>query len=359
MGRFLFVIPTLANGGAERVVSVLSSAIFRNGHSVSVIKYYNCPGEYSIDPGVHVVNLSGGDRDEYLKMSYWRKVSLLRCLIKREKPEFVIPFLYPLSLTVTISSIGLRTIVIQSIRNNPAKSPSAFLHRFIRNCLVYNAKCSIVQNESQRSYFKYRRNRIHVLFNPISESLFSITPSFASGQYSICSVGRLESQKNFKLLIDAFCEVFKDGDDVVLNIYGEGSLEEELKRYIFEKGRENSIQLKGRTTHIEDVYKNHDLFVMSSDFEGMPNALMEAMACGLPCISTDCPTGPSELIDDGVNGILVQVGDVTKLSEAIRRMFFNRKSAKQMGENAKKAVKEKCDSNSIAQQMIEICNSIG
>ena len=128
--------------------------------------------------------------------------------------------------------------------------------------------------------------------------------------------------------------------------------------YISQLGRSDSIQLMGRTEHIEDAYKSSDLIVLSSDFEGMPNALIEAMACGLPSISTDCPTGPSDLIEDGKNGLLVPMKDVNAMSQAILRMYSDRNRAIEMGRNARESIRQKCDANAIAKKMIEVCESI-
>lgn len=358
MGKFLFVIPTLANGGAERVVSVLSGALFRNGCSVSVVKYYECPEEYLVDSGVRVLNLSGGGREDYLQMSYWKKITLLRRAIKREKPDYVIPFLYPVSRAVVIASCGLPVNVLQTIRIDPSSAPSSRLHRRIRDFLVERSKCSFVQNEKQRSYFKGCLDKVHVLFNPVSESLFDIHPTFDNHVYTICAAGRLERQKNFKLLIDAFCRAFRNDENAILRIYGDGSLRDELTAYVVQLGRENSIILMGRVEHIEGELQKSDLFVLSSDFEGMPNALIEAMACGLPCISTDCPTGPSDLVEDGVNGLLVPVGNLNAMSDAIRKMFSDREQAVVMGSKAKATIRQKCDADAIAKKMIEICELI-
>ena len=358
MGRYLFVIPTLANGGAERVVSVLSGAISRNGHSVSVIKYYKCPEEYPIDTGVNVVNLSGGGREDYLKMSYWEKIRLLRYHLKHEAPTFVIPFLYTVSRAVSLATIGMNVNVLQTIRIDPASAPSSRLHRMIRDCLVSQSKCSFVQNEKQREYFHKCRDKVHVLFNPVSESLLGVRPSFENRLYTICAAGRLEKQKNFTLLIDSFCKAFSKDGEAVLKIYGDGSLKDYLTEYIFQLGRGDSIQLMGRTEHIEDAYKCSDLFVLSSDFEGMPNALIEAMACGLPSISTDCPTGPSDLIEDGKNGLLVPMKDVNAMSLAILSMHSDRDRAIEMGQNARETIRQKCNADAIAKKMIEICESI-
>lgn len=358
MGRYLFVIPTLASGGAERVVSVLSGAISRNGYSVSVIKYYECPEEYPMDSGVHVVNLSGGGREDYLRLSYWEKIRRLRLHLKNEAPMFVIPFLYTVSRAVSLASLGLHITVLQTIRIDPASAPTSKIHRMIRDYIVSHSKCSFVQNEKQKAYFYKCRDKVHVLFNPVSESLFGTNPSFDNRLFSVCAAGRLEKQKNFRLLIDAFCNAFPQDGEAILKIYGDGSLRGELSNYISQLGRQNTILLMGRTEHIEKAYESSDLFVLSSDFEGMPNALIEAMACGLPCISTDCPTGPSDLIEDEKNGLLVPMKDVNAMSNAIRKMYSERGKAIEMGRKARETIRQKCDADAIAKRMIEICESI-
>ena len=358
MSRFLFIIPTLSRGGAERVVSVLSSSLARVGAEALVIKYYDTPEEYVTDAGVRIFNLSGGDRRAYEKMSYPQRILALRKAIAGLHPDFVIPFMFSIARDVSIASVGLRCTVIQSIRINPAIAPASRLQRKWRDYLVYRSKCTFVQNEKQRQYFRKRKETIHVLYNPVSENLLGVSPSFSNTVFTVSAAGRLERQKNFRLLIDSFCQAFQEGTPAILNIYGEGSLAQELSAYVAVQNRAGSIRLMGRSECMEEVYRGSDLFVLSSDFEGMPNALIEAMACGLPCVSTDCPTGPSDLIEDGVNGLLVPVRDPAAMARAIRRIYDDRDASHEMGRKAKETVAEKCDAVKIAREIISICENL-
>lgn len=359
MGKYVFVIPTLATGGAERVIAVLSQELCKCGQDVYVVKYYETDGEYNIGDRVKVVNLSGGNRSKYEKMNYLNKTQRLRTTIKAIMPDYVIPFMFSVARCVDIATIGLHVNVLQSIRINPSLGPASRIQRMQRDHLVYKSKASFVQNESQKNYFnKSAQHKIYVLYNPVSDDLFEIKPTFQNDMYTICSVGRLESQKNFKLLIDSFEETFAENERVILQIYGEGSQKESLREHIASKSSAHRIHLMGRNNDIARVYENSDLFVLPSDYEGMPNALIEAMACGLPCISTNCPTGPSDLIDNGINGILVPVGNKRKMSEALQNMYQKRDIAKQMGEKARQTIMKKCRAENIAQQMISICESI-
>lgn len=358
MPSFVFVIPTLSIGGAERVVSVLASAIAETGNDITVLKYYRSEKEYSLSPGVRVVNLSGGNRDAYDAMSYCHKVRSIRKVLCDFKPDIVIPFMFSVAMAVLFASVGLKTNVVQTIRINPALGPSSRIQRALRDCLVYRSKCTFVQNEQQRNYFKRAGGKVHILYNPVSSSLFTLWPKGADDVFTVCGVGRLTHQKNFTLLIDSFAAAFPNGEKAELKIFGDGPLMGELKNYITSIGSKARIRLEGRSERIDEELVNSNLFVLSSNFEGMPNALIEAMAIGLPCISTDCPTGPSDLIESGKNGQLVPVGDVDTMSKAIRFMYDNRDVAVQMGKEAKASVKDKCDAERIAQRMIAICASI-
>lgn len=359
MKKYMFVIPTLTIGGAERVVSVLANAIAKCGQSVSIAKYYSAENEYPAGNLVTQINMFGEGRDTYETMSYCKKVVKLRKTIKNYQPDYVIPFMFQVAQCADLAVTGLNTTVCQSMRIDPATSPKSRIQRFLRDRLVYKSKCTFVQNEKQRQYFKAdSREKIHVLYNPVSDELFDIIPRFCNEKYTICSAGRLEKQKNFKLLIDAFEEAFSKNENVILQIYGEGSQKDSLRDHIATKNSAHRICLMGRSNDMIHVYEHSDLFVLSSDFEGMPNALIEAMACGLPCISTDCPTGPAYLIENEKNGILVPVGDVKRMAKAMREMFQSQEVASRMGKNARGTIMKKCKAENIAQQMIQICESI-
>lgn len=359
MAKYMFVIPTLSNGGAERVIAVISKALSELGESVIIVKYYSTDNEYSTGESAKVINISGGVRADYERINYLEKVKRVRSAIKKEKPDYVIPFLYSVAQCVDFATVGLNVEVVQSIRINPALGPASRIERKLRDHLVYKSKCTFVQNYAQKQYFrKSSHSKIHVLFNPVSDELFEVVPAYNTERYCICSVGRLEKQKNFKLLIDAFDIAFSEDENVTLYIYGEGSQKIKLQKYIKEKRSKERINLMGRSNDISAVYGSMDLFVMSSDFEGMPNALIEAMACGLPCVSTDCPTGPSDLIENGYNGVLVPVGDVKALSEAMKRLRIEQEDAHNLARRARVTIKDKCKAENIAKQMVTVCKSI-
>ena len=180
------------------------------------------------------------------------------------------------------------------------------------------------------------QDRSDVILNPLETAGFP-THDFTSEKKEIVTVGRLEPQKNQKILIDAFSKIANDFLDYDLTIYGEGSLRPELEQFVQSKGLQNRVILPGSKNRIQEHIKDAALFVLSSDYEGIPNALIEAMAIGLPCISTDCsPGGARELINDGENGIIVDCGNSDALAKAMVSLLEDRKKAQEMGINAKK-----------------------
>ena len=357
--RFMFVIPTLSQGGAERVVSVLSTALTEQGDKVAVVIYFSTDNEYKVGKKVEIINLSEGDINIYRKNGKIKLITNLRNAVKDFRPDCIIPFTYPVAQITEISTLGLHVEVFQSIRINPALGPAQRWKRYLRDRLVYKSKCTFVQNEQQKQYFRssYRKN-IHILFNPVQEELFSASQKLPGNEFIICSLGRLTDQKNYPLLINAFATAFEHESSVFLKIYGEGAKKEELQKLIDQYGLSSRIKLMGRTNDVKAVFQDTDLYVLSSNWEGMPNTLIEAMACHVPCLSTNCPTGPSDLIDNGVNGILVPPNDKQAMAAAmydIYSMPYQKRVT--MSEKGRQTVRNKCSSSQIAIQLKQICSS--
>lgn len=154
----------------------------------------------------------------------------------------------------------------------------------------------------------------------------------------IITVGRLSKQKGFDLLISAWSHITKRHSDWKIHLYGEGELENELRRSIAKNGIEDSFFIHKPVKDIKEKYLESSIYVMSSRFEGFGMVLIEAMACGVPCISFDCPHGPSYIIKDGEDGILVKNGDVEKLADAISSLIMDKERRMAMGKAAKRNI---------------------
>lgn len=146
--------------------------------------------------------------------------------------------------------------------------------------------------------------------------------------------------------------VHRDYPDVHFSIYGDGPLREELQKKITNDNLNGIVTLQGRTNNAQKVLNAADVFIMTSNYEGMPNALLEAMAVGLPCISTDCPTGPAEIIDNGINGILVPVNNEAALTKAIEKYIEMGETIAEIGKAARKTVQDNYSTDVIAYRFV-------
>ena len=335
--KILFISYKLSDGGAERVISVLSNQMIKMGHDVGVLLYKRTPDEYLLDKKITVLELEQL-YSEASKNPIVRKIKRIlgiRELISKYRPDVIIPFLDSMVTETYHATKRMNIPIIATVRNNPEMTRS--IDKIYRNYIFERCHAVFLQTEEQGHFFNKKiREKSFVVPNPVNENLLNLgtTRRLHTSIKHIVTCGRLEKQKNHKLLIEAMSVVHNIYPEVCLSIYGEGSERDRLQRLIVDNRAEDYVFLKGRTNCVDVVLNEADLFVLSSDFEGMPNALMEAMACGVPCVSTDCPTGPRDLIGNDVRGLLVPVGDASKMADAICKMISNVRNATALGVTA-------------------------
>ena len=316
MRRKLFFIGTLTNGGAERVVSILSSTMAEQGMDVEVLTYYDVPIFYNVNTNVKItcVEKETGTKKR-VKNFFW-----LRKYIKKNA-EVLISFLAPFNIFAILCNFGTGIPIIVADRNDPTKIPSNIAMRKIRDVLYCFADRVVVQTKKNQKYFsKTVQKKSEVIFNPINLGDKAGSALQAEKKNKIVSVGRLMPQKNQKLLLDAFQTVVKKYPDYNLVIYGDGPLKEELGNYAQMLDIQEHVLLPGSVSDVHDQIKNAKLFALSSDYEGMPNALIEAMCLGLPVISTEV-SGATDLIEDHKNGILVALNDKEAMEAAMLELI--------------------------------------
>lgn len=350
--KICFVIPSFSFGGAERVVTVLASQLACKGYDISVIKYFDVPNEYPISSKVKVFCVASGPQAIYDQLSLVKKRRRIRGILREIRPDYVVPFLPHVALHTFLAGqfLGFRTI--QTIRVAPGVAPASRWLRMLRDFLVAISYATFVQTKSQMAYFPtWLHKKIVVLPNPVSQSMLDTSPGYSSNIRKIVSIGRLTSQKNFEMLIRSVAELHNLGYNIQLEVYGDGELAQPLQDLICSLGCQNVCFLRGRTNDIPGILSESDLFVLASNFEGMPNALMEAMAIGLPCISTDCETGPKELLGPD-RGILVPVNDQQAMNDAIISVIESPQSAAEMGRKAKEYMRKQYCPAIIADQFI-------
>ncbi|MFS0614940.1 glycosyltransferase family 4 protein [Lederbergia ruris] len=337
--RILFIIPYLSGGGAERVVSIWASKLVEMGFAVDILVFFRVENEYKVSEKVTIHSMAESKKS-YKKINPLKKIILIRSFIKKADPKFVLPFVTYVGIATNLARIGLRVKLIESIRNNPWEVPNKRKDRIKRNISAFFSNACIVQNSEQRNYFpKYIQRKMVVIPNPISSELKINKKVYSENKIKkIVTIGRLETQKNQKLLIEAFSNIALKKKDIILQIYGEGSLYKELECLINKLNMKDRVILCGRTSDVIAALSDADLFVLSSNYEGMPNALMEAMAIGLPCISTNCPTGPSDLINNGYDGILIEVGNKSALENQILDLIENPDKGIVLGKRARENI---------------------
>jgi len=337
-----FIIPSLNSGGAERVVSIWSSEFSMLSEQVYLFILYKTDNEYQTYGNIKKIYLSE-NYEKHCKKSFFQKVKELREKFKELKIDVAIPFISYVGMMTTLAAVFSKTKVVETIRILPESTPAKKRARLLRNISVFMAKRCLVQNAAQREYFpKFMHKKFLVHPNPVHNSFFEVEPQKPEkDRLLFVTAGRIEKQKNHIMLCNAFKKACEKHKNIFLNIYGEGKMFETISGHIKEKEMQDRIKMCGRTSDMPETLQNADAFILSSDYEGMPNALMEAMAAGLPCISTDCPTGPSDIIEHRKNGLLIPVNDEEAMVKAICFFVENYEEAFKMGIEAKKTMRER------------------
>lgn len=310
--RILFYISTIRGGGAARVMVNVANGMMREGHDVCFVTNFPSVNEYELSEGIRRYNLEEVENKGVVLIKNSTRIRKLRRIIRTEDPDISVAFMRENNFRLMLSASGLRTKTVVSVRNDPAKEYSSWASKRLADFLYSRADGIVFQTEDAKSVFpEIVQKKSRIIINQVDDKFFR--ESSVVGKYTI-ACGRLNSQKNYPMMLNAFAKVLKYRPDEVLRIYGDGRLRDELEALVDKLGIADSVEFMGVTSDMPSVYKDARLLVMTSDYEGMPNAMLEALASSVPVISTDCPCGgPRMIIKDGINGYLIPVGDVDAL----------------------------------------------
>lgn len=328
MAKLLVLVPDLRLGGFEKNRVQLCNVFAQQGHDVTLVALSD-KGELAaaLSPDVTLITLGG--------VRSFAAIRVLSQVIRSRKPDAVLAGLWPLTFLAAASHILSgrigRLVLTEHNQLSVQYRDWGLRHRImLRVTLAFacrvssaNGAVSVGVARDLARLTKLNEARFHVLYNPLR-----VLPAPSSSEkdaaeaswrkprgYRVLTVGTLKAQKNHKLLIDAIADV--QGRKAEVIIVGDGPMRAELEQYIEARGLEGFCQLVGKHENPSAFFKSADLFVLSSDYEGLPNVLVEAMSFGLPIVSTDCPSGPDEILQSGTFGTLVPVGDTEALSWAI------------------------------------------
>lgn len=336
MNNITLFIGGLSGGGAERVITNIANYLFSKGYNVTLLTMADDEPSYPVSSGVQRVSLlRSPERKGFLLNSFKRFRRLFR-YVKSENVDAYIVMLPATILLLLLLKPFFKAPVIISERSNPRYY--GFLTKLLLRRMANRANCCVCQTPDIATWYTsvMPANKVCVIPNAINTEI--IRPLFEGERdLVIVTVGRLIEVKNQALLIRAFAQIHDQFSQYKLVIYGEGELREKLISLVNDNNLNDCVLLPGYSLDLADKIRSASLFVLSSNYEGMPNALIEAMALGLPCVSTDCEGGgASFLIENGRNGILVPRGDASALSEAMLHMLTDKNFAKQCGNEAYK-----------------------
>ncbi|MBN2374466.1 glycosyltransferase family 4 protein [bacterium] len=373
LSSLTFVISSISSGGAERVLSLIANYWAEMGRKITILTFDDGrePPFFSLHPSIghRFLGLASASSNPVQGIiRNIKRIFVLRHAIKEISPQLVISFIDQTNILTLIATTGLRLPVIVSERTDPYFHSIGRAWSILRILVYTRARCLVVQSGRALEYFPaFIRRKTMVIPNPViccpekSETPTNLRftkrdentqRGFSSEKTSeenqkedesrkgkvIVGIGRLSHEKGFDMLLRAFRRISEFYPDWSLRIFGEGPMRISLGSLRDRLGLSGRVSFPGRTIAPDKELKKADIFVMPSRYEGFPNALCEAMACGLAVVSFDCPGGPKEIIRNGVDGILVLQGDITALAAAIESLINNEKERKRLGQNARREI---------------------
>lgn len=319
-------------GGAEKQNIMLANAMANLGHDIVLVSISVNNVCYKLDEKVKYIFLPDKKKGIQRILS---RYNMIKKILKQEQPDLTVNFWFQSTYLLSCMNKKITGKIIYSERGDPSDKEYKGILGLIRKLVFPRVNGFVFQTIAAKSYFNTSiQNRSTVIGNPVIINYDNIPKNIIKCK-KIVNVGRLHEQKNQMNLIDAFSKISKKHEEYILEIFGEGELYNKLSDFIHEKKLDNKVFLKGTSKNIHREICNASLFVLSSDYEGMPNALLEAMALGLPCISTNWkPGGVVDIIDNRENGIIVPCNDADLLSKAMDELLENQKLANNYSKKA-------------------------
>ena len=330
----MFYINSLNRGGAQRVLVQLAGRFAAAGWRSVLVTSFVSEEEYPVPPGVERISIEQAQLRQSALRRNLSRIRALRRLLRELRPAALISFMAEPNFRAVLAAQGLPVKTIVSVRNDPSREYGGRLSGFVGRRILPRANGCVFQTRDAMAWFPQTfQKKSAVIMNQVSARFFEEAP--AAEHRDIVAVGRLNAQKNHALLIRAYAALGPTEDRLV--IYGEGEKREALEALVRGLHLEGRVLLPGLSDNVPRDIKGAKLFVLSSDYEGMPNALLEAMALGLPCISTDCPCGgPGEILENGKNGLLIPVGDEQALCAAMAALLNDPAGRAALAENARR-----------------------
>lgn len=321
--KLVFICGALYGGGAERFTVTMANSFGKQTEfQTYVVTEPKQKNEYVLSQNVRRVCLLRDRRLIGDALAVWQ-------FLKSNNIDIAVGIGIYANLVLSLANIHLKTKVIISERNDPKHDHLSWKSKALRKLLYPRSDFYVFQTEgAKRFYSKKIQDRSIVIHNPVRSDL-PLKSEVCNKE--IVAIGRLLPQKNYSMLLKAFQLVHDKHEQYILRIFGEGNDQADLEKLSMKLHIEDFVKFEGFCMNVHQKIIDSDIYVISSDFEGMPNALMEAMAMGFPVVSTDCPSGgPAELIVDGENGLLVKVGDPMDMAEKINALIENQKMKKKL-----------------------------
>lgn len=331
--KIVFVLPDMPGGGSERVVAMLANEYVKRGYQVAVLLFAGNRVAYPLDKKIEVF-IAGqpSDGNPFIQL---KRLIKMRQFYRKNKRCYIFSFCVRGTIFSVLAAAGIPHRLLVSERNDPTRIRGQRL----RDWSYRKAEKLILQTEDMRRCFaEDLQLKSAVIPNPIADDMPA--PYTGERKKRIVSVGRLEPQKNHKLLLEAFAAFHKVYPEYELHIFGVGGLDKDLRQQAGELGIGDRVAFRGFSSHVQQEIRDSAMFVLPSDYEGISNSMIEALAMGVPVISTDCPVGGSRMyIEDGVSGLLTPVGDRKALTEAMLKIAGNHEFADELSANGVKAAK--------------------
>ncbi len=330
MKKIVFVIESLQYGGAERVLTGITDYLAEHDYDITVITFLLKEQEYELNQKIKRINLNIPNNGVQ-KLIYG--VKKLKEALLLQEAQICIAFDILANILLLLAAPHSMKVVI-SERNAPKQTALSIYSKILRFLIYPKSDYYVFQTKEAASYYSKKiQMKSTIIPNPILSQLPK--KKYVDLNKEVVAIGRLEKQKNYELMLRSFKEFLKEHEDYTLSIYGIGSEQDNLNQLCRQLDISHQVVFRGNSNKVHEMIIKAEIFLMTSSYEGIPNALMEAMAMGFPVIATNCPAGGvALLIEDGKNGILVDGKDEKKIGHALSCLVENPAYAEQLGISA-------------------------